>query len=462
MYIFCLFITALAIAGQGEATHLKLAEKRQFNYPLGKLEEKELAESTENIKEYGKIRLLHSVKLAIINGQLEKAKILLREATLSDDFSRTTQIRYLALIHFLENNHEEVVRLLNTSEMLNISTLPQVCLINSMSLLILNKQPLLKKRWKDCKAISMADSINQMSWMQVLIDLRLRDPKVVLENLFKNTNVDNLNKEQLRIVLKLALYLNEQDKIIPRFPLLTEEILSNRTYRELIGMNYFRDLNLTKAYDLLNDLDSANAEVFKGNLFLSQKKFLKAYGQFKLALALKENSSNALERLIPLAWQLNQYNEGTTFVQKLEFKPSEELYQLTLLALFSTMSDDIDAADTYLKRLQARAFSRNPVEIQQLLTYIGVIKNNDYDIDINGNTNCMSKDGIHCWLMYYKYSWPNPIDNLTSERKIHDYEVSLLDKYSQEAINEPLDHPELINQKDIEELDNNLIKLIQD
>ena len=57
-----------------------------------------------------------------------------------------------------------------------------------------------------------------------------------------------------------------------------------------------------------------------------------AYAQFKLALKRKNNSQNALERIAPTAWILNQWEEGAIYASRLEARPGEESNKLTLFS----------------------------------------------------------------------------------------------------------------------------------
>lgn len=434
---------------------------QKYKYPMGKLEEKQFLRKSEEIKNFKSIELLKTVKYYMINGQLERAKILLKEATVTTDFSRTIQYRYLAMIYFIEGNHEKVIDILNSADMSVFTAQSKYCQLNILSHIILNKTVNLNQKWADCAKVTSIHSPTNLTWMQTIVDLKLKKPNEVIKETFKNLGIENLNGDFLRIYLKLALYLGQQDKVIPRFQYLNANVLSDQMFRELIGMNYYRNNEIIKAFDLMENLDTPNAEVFKGNLYLFQKKFDAAFAQYKLALTKKDNSDNALERLIPLAWQLGRYEEGINYIQRFSFSPAEVLKKYTLLAAFNTLADKKEQVKRYIRFILKKTNKSVPIELNQIMAYNSILYKQDFESIEAAMNSCLKKDGLNCWYLFFHESWVDPTEKLQAKDTLHSETEPLFETYSKTVLNEPIQEEIFVQQKDVEELDNDLIELIE-
>src|SRR5690606_1361977 len=130
-----------------------------------------------------------------------------------------------------------------------------------------------------------------------------------------------------------------QKVIIPKIPDFAPEVFQDKELRELIGFLYYREAELVKAYEFIEDLDTPNSENIKGNLYLAGKKYELAYGQFKLALNRKNNSQNALERITPVAWLLSQWEDGANYVEEIRFQDDAQRFRAKVLKTsFLTMA----------------------------------------------------------------------------------------------------------------------------
>lgn len=448
--IICLFLQPMSFA--------KKNRNEKYIYPLDHREIKLNNLLNWSTNQFNAQSRLKEIKYHIINGNLDLAKIMLSQTTLSINFTKQIQYRYLALVHFIEGNYELVIKALEPKEMQDFTTQAKFCLLKVLSLIILERPHQAKNEWAICKTAIKPHSTNDLTWIQTIVDLKTTNDKDYIENYFNNIQVDNLDKKMLRVYLKLALYLNQQDKIISRFKFFGSSPLESIMERELIGLNYYRNGNLVKAYKILEKLNTANAEVFKGNLYLHQKKYEPAYAQFKLALQRKSNSQNALERLIPLAWKLQQYNEGISFLKRLRVNNHQNLEYDTLMAVFQTMANDFDQASYYLKRIHKKTNLSGPIEVSQVKVLNFLKKEKYEDVLDPAFQSCAGNDGINCWLIIALHSWEGLIELLGQESLIHDKLTPLSKKYNQESILPSFNDEKLLEQKAIEELDNNLIQ----
>ncbi|MDP7320896.1 MAG: hypothetical protein QF441_09825 [Bacteriovoracaceae bacterium] len=452
-----LFFLVLFFWGQVVAS----AETKRFPYSYPESESSLSKNSIEQsrLKNYTTIRNLEEIKYHIITGNFDIAKVMLKEAKLTENFSKPIQYRYLALIHFVEGQYQKTLSILNSPTMKNFEHLEKVCLLKVLSHIILGQTKEMTQSWSKCSERIRPFSQTNLVWIQMIIDLKQKGTKKYIQNFFKERPIDSVDKKFLRVYLKLALYLNQQDKIIPRFKFFGASALEDEVFRELIGLNYYRNGNLHKAYQLLKDLDTANAEIFKGNLFLFQKKEELAYAQFKLALQKKSNSLNALERLIPLSWKLSQWQDGVSFLQRIPEEEINELKNHTLMSVFLAMNKKYEDSDQYIKKIKNMKNNAIPLEIAQIsvLNLMNLEKNKE--LVSAAQRNCQLKDVLHCWLLIRLNTWENMLEHTKKKGSLHGKTKNLVDYYAQDNPVKKIEEEKLIQQKYIEELDDKLIKL---
>lgn len=452
LVIICLSIVIVA--------HAKTGNRFDYDYPNSQFKIAEENLQTKSFEATKKIDLLEKIKYLIVRGNLDYAKVLLKEADISTDFTKATQLRYLAMIYFVEGNYKLALDTVSRQELKSFQAEPRVCFIRVLSLMITEKANQALNAWETCFDATVSYSPTNLLWMRILVDLKTTKNKNYVEDIFKEISVENLDKNYLRIYLKLALYLNKQDKVIPRFKFFSEEVLNDTSLRELIGFNYFRAGDVQMAYNTIESLNTANSETFKGNLYSFQGQYNQAYAQYKLALQLKNNSQNAIDRLIPLSWMLGQYKEGVSFLQKNLVSPDNLVQQKTLLAAFLTMNDKHQSSEKILDRIIEYTNRGEPLEVSQLMVYNAYNLGEQDKIELFSANSCEKYDGLNCWVKSLYYNWPNALDLSKKEEEIHPTKTFEQDKLVQLKFSTKIQEANPIDQKKIEELDNNLINLL--
>jgi tetratricopeptide (TPR) repeat protein len=254
--------------------------------------------------------------------------------------------------------------------------------------------------------------------------------------------------------------LNEPDKIFARIPYLNKEIYEDDSTRELLGLLFYRKGDLKTAYQFIEDLESPNSENIKGNLYLAQKKYELAYAQFKVALNKKKNSQNALERIIPVAWILRQWQDGLKFTQSIEVSKKDEPRRQLISAAFQTQLKDYAKARKGLEKIVHQSNLTQSPQANQLLTYVTLMQK---DLSATQNYNrlaCNDLRGLNCWLQFHLSSWDD--FSLTIKRDENIYtEKSLLETYRSGLTSTPMQENIFIGQQDIEELDHIILQKYQ-
>lgn len=454
MFLVIIFlVSSLLTQARVERSKLSFPEAREpltlFNAILA---------TRTNVKNKG---TLQEIKFYILSGNLEQAKIMLNQADISINLNKSIQYRYLAMIHFIEKNYTLALKYLNKPELLEINNQARTCFLRVLTYIIIDRPNIATNAWKSCREAASIYSSSDLAWMQVIVDLKTKKDQQYINKLFEQLSVQNLDAKYLRLYMKLALYLNKESQVIPSFKFLSKKVLTDDNLRELIGINYYRDGQVEKAYRVLENLDTANAEVFKGNIYLFQQKYDLAYAQFKLALKRKSNSLNAIERLLPVSWKLKQYDEGVQFLQRVEVPNSKKIENYTTMAAFLTMQNKHRAARNYLNFVMENSNQGQPIEVNQLNVLNSIYAQDDTNVESSAANNCSKRDGIHCWYIIATNVWESLFENFSRDEKIHDGSIDLVDYYTKvEPEQLGIKENSLIEQKYIEELDNNLIKIV--
>lgn len=403
---------------------------------------------------------LGAIKYSMINGNLEKAKVMLLQSKYTDDFSRVVQYRYLGMIHFIQGNYKQSQEFLTHKSMYNISSNDKLCLLRTLNFVILEELPKAKLEWNRCLDATVNASKTQHIWMNTILKLKLNNEPKITEVPLKKINIENEQGDYLRLFLKMALYLNQQDKIFDRLSFLSEAAFADPEIRELIGMLYYRQGKLVKAYEFIEDLESPNSENIKGNLFLAQKKYELAYGQFKLALKKKVNSQNALERIIPVAWILRQWEDGLEYIEKLKVDPVDKYNKIALKAAFLTQAGKYAEAENQLKIIVQGSNDAQSSEVNQLFSYNSIMLKDNKTSEKYADKACRFQEGLNCWVQFHFAIWENFALTAHRDEKILEGSSDLSKEYTSSFTKNSIEEDLYVNQKDIEELDNDIIRLL--
>ncbi len=405
---------------------------------------------------------LGKIKFYIINGNLEKAKMMLLQDQTPDKYAQIIKFRYLSIIYFIQGNYERSLEYLSKKEMKTLSYTKNLCLLRSLNLLILDKASDASKQWGRCIDATLDQSSTDHIWMSTLVNLKLRKNKDATKIPFKSINIENEKGAYLKLFLKLSLYLGQQNKILKRLKFLNEDVYTDPEIRELVGMLYYREGELVKSYHFIEDLKSPNSQNIKGNIFLAQKKYELAYAQFKLALKRKINSQNSLERMIPLAWILQQWDDGIDYLEQLDTKEKDKFTKLTIKAALKTQKKDFTGATKDLNKIIYGSRNAQSSEVNQLMTYNSLMLKNKDTAETFADLSCKNNDGINCWLQFHLQSWENFTMTIHRDEKVHQEKVDIINEYTQNFESSPLEEEIFVSQRDIEELDNNLIQLVNE
>lgn len=434
------------------------SRRGEFIPPESVLDEEEL-----NYTLFSELRAqnkdLTKIKYYLINGETRLASLHLRRLAYSNTKLRPVIYRYLAILSFMESNFERSFDYLNRRELKDIPHFGKICTFKVLTEIVLNKTSLLEEDWKRCQ-VENAGNLRERNliWLETLIALKLNPRKGITKVPFRTARLNGLENDDVKVMLKLALYLNQEELVIDQIPNLSVDQLQDTEIRELIGQLYFRTGALAKSYKFVEDLKSPNSENIKGNLYLLRTKYELAYAQFKLALEEKQNSQNAMERLLPLAWLLGDWENGSKYSEKVIASPQTQINKLTLMAAFFMQKGDYHGADKVLGTIAERSRRGTEIDVTQLASFTALMQNQPDKIKKNALMSCSQFDLVNCWLLFQMGQWDAFPLTIRREEKVT--EKRDWEKLVKNETSEPLKETVFVNQLDIEELDDKLIQLI--
>jgi hypothetical protein len=402
---------------------------------------------------------LKKVKYYLLNGEIRLARVFLSKLTYAKTKLRPVVNRYQAILNFIEGNYDESYDLLRTKEMDSAPHYSKVCTLRVLNQIILNKTSNLKEQWDRCKNENYGYlAATNLLWLETLIEIKLNPRHGITKVPFRNLNLEGLGNEELKVFLKMALYLNQEEQIIKEIPLLSVDQLQDTDVRELVGQIYFRTGALANTYKYVEDLKSPNSENIKGNLYILRKKYELAYAQFKLALEMKYNSQNAMERLLPLAWILGDWEEGAKYAERVIASPQTLIHKMTLAAAFHVQKGSFQEAREILDNVTQKSRRGGELDVTQLYSFASLMQNFPQQVRRYANISCAKYDLTNCWLLFQLGQWDAfPVMIRRDDTIAH---KKRWEKLAKEDLYDPLKENIYVNQLDIEELDDKLIKLI--
>lgn len=406
-------------------------------------------------------KALRDAKFFIINGETELARKTLNDLlkTAPEDL-KASLYRFLAIADFQDGRWKESLAHLSTTELTAYPNFSRICPMKIILRVAVKDTYTLREEWERCKIENTKDVlIKDMVWMESLVTLASRRTKGAAKTIIKKYNPLNLSNDDLKIILKLSLYLNLEGELLENLEQLDYSAVQDEELRALIAQVYFRRGRLADAWRMMEDIPNPNVENMKGNLWLLRGKQELAYAQFKLALQQKSNSHNAVERALPLAWTLKQWKEGIKLSERIYTHERNRQQKLTTVAAFAVANGQWTEAFNRLEVVHQEAGESTAQEVSQLSTYVALRQNDARRLARYGKSACQGGDLMACWLMSSQFIWPELPTLLTKEDALEPIEPLWRSLASGEA--EPFKENNLIDQRDIDELDDSLIRLVK-
>jgi tetratricopeptide (TPR) repeat protein len=403
---------------------------------------------------------LKRVKYFLINGELSLAKAFLQKLTAGQTKIKPIAFRYLGLIAFIERDYKKSLEYLTHGELKNPPHYARVCGLVVLNKVVLSDLKTLESDWDRCRVEAARDiNATNLPWLGTLVNLKLRPNPGITKVPFQRLSLQSLENADLKIILKLALYLNQEALVVEQLPKLLPEQLVDKDVRELAGHIFFRSGKFANAYKFIEDIKTPNSENIKGNLYLLREKYELAYAQFKLALKEKQNSLNALERLVPIAWILGDWKGGEVYSKQLVAGPDTLANKLTIMAAFEMQAGDYEKARGHLQEIRQKSRRGASLDVNQIASFSALMENKTDELKAASGEACQLLDLVNCWVTFQIYHWEN--FPLVVRRGDEIPRKEDWNKLTQEKLPGKLTEQAYVYQQDIEELDDAMIKLVK-
>lgn len=398
-------------------------------------------------------------KKFLVNGDTEWAKYFLNKINTNESDLKIVIDRYKAWIHFIEGNYEETQKILSRPEFTDVENFKEVCLLKVLTKMVGPFTKELAQELSYCQIITRLYSNNEQYWLDNITKLKTKR-----FNKIKGMNTSDIqyvvsDQQLVRIWLKTGLYMNREDLIDKHIKSLPSSIYRSKRTRELIGFYHYRKGDYDQAKDFVEDIETPNAENIRGNINLKEKKYELAFGHFKLALNKKVNSLNALERAIPLAWILEQWKDGLELIGRLVDESIDAQKKDALESAFHIRMTNFDLAERKLRILDAEYQGQSPLEVDIMRSYVALRNNDPRTLYLTSKNACRRYDGLNCWIQNQLIIWENIGKTIERDEEIQAENSFDIENVKKFITPEPLKESIYVDQKDIEELDSQLVKI---
>ncbi len=455
--IFCLLAT-LTISPLFASQTKELKFDKDWSF-YGEQEVEAYRQQLELKKKKGVIFSLQQAKKSIINGDIKLAKFFLSKVNENKTKLGLVKKRYESIIAFIEGRHQDSLDLIASEKFNDLKNYQEICLLRVINLIALDNVKKLKNEVASCQNLTLEYGNAEQFWLKQMTRIKEKNEELLKGNLIESQRNVFANTDFTETWMKMALYLNKEEVILKYIGDLPPEAYRSQNIRELIGFAHYRLGNNKRALEFIEDINSPNADNIRGNINLLEKKYELAFGHFKLALQKKENSQNALKRAIPLAFLLNLWDEGLSMLKRLVGQDISTRRKLILETLFFVKKEDFKSAKEnllYMEKLYNKDFPR---DINQMNSYVSLLLADNQRLEKSSAKSCRYYDGLNCWLYLQVLQWENI--GLTIQRDdptlvLEDFSV---EAYKNKAEIAPLKESVIIDQRDIEELDNQLVRI---
>jgi hypothetical protein len=406
---------------------------------------------------------LQKAKYKIISGDLPAAVFYLNRISEKESVVTRIKKRYMGMIYFIQGRFAQSINELNDKRVNNNNYYAQTCLLRLIDFMAVNDVTSIEHEKKSCQFYTSKFSRNDQYWLEAMIKLKENDTNGLRKLLITDMNVTD--DEASKLWLKTGLYLNKEKQLLELLSTLNENAYQSKKLREIVAFMYLRSGETKKALDFVDDIDTANAENIKGNVNLANKEYELAFGHFRLALQKKQDSTNALERAIPLAWLLNQFGDGLSMLNNISNKNLDPRNSAATKIAFLIREKRFIEAQRELILLKIAFQNEPPFEVSIMDTYVNLmLSDNDktYDkrkIEESAEKSCKAFDGISCWISLQYIQWENLGRTIKREDPIFSDTTLNVESLKEKKIIRPLIESKSIDQSDIEELDSTIIKL---
>lgn len=427
---------------------LLFAANGQDEYTIAQTQQDEV--SQRRMDQY---KSLFLAKKFILSGNIPLARYYLDKIHPEDSPLNLVIRRYQAIIALIEDDYQRSLERISPNEYILEKNYRQICFLRLIGMLALDHKKHFEREFFKCSKKTIDHSPNEFFWMRKIWDFKQHKfyPKSEKQigNILTNTAYSKL-------WFKLLLY-SGQESLLPEYlAMLPSFAYQSKELREIIGMMYYRLGKDSKALDFIEDINTPNTDNIRGNVALEKRDYESALKHFQNALEKKENSKNALERAIPLAWLTKQWDAGLKLLFYVLENTQNFKQKLSLDSAFKIRKNDFENARKQIILLGKLFEGKVPIEVDLMESYVALRRMDLRTMRISSAQACHRFDGLNCWQSLQLVQWENFGELAKRDDEVFSFADFNPEDYKAPVAATPLREVVRIRQQDLEELDSGI------
>lgn len=407
--------------------------------------------------------ILARAKFYLMQGQVELARYELSA------FDRTNNsklgpviMRYRATADFLQGNWASALTFLEDPALNRSPHYSKICTLKVLTKIALRQRKTLAEDWDRCVADNYSEAqTNDMVWMDTIVRMVAFQTPGTSSKAVSRYSLISVDNETLKRVVKLALYLNVESLIVESIDKMDMSVARDEELRALLAHVLFRQGHLARAWKFIEGDTGVNVENIRGNIWLLRGNLEIAFAHFNLALNIKANSHNAAERALPVAWALKQWKRGQELTELMDVHEKNHKQLQALSVAFAIELEDFPLAKKKLERLNNMIGADTVLEVDQLSTYVALKTKDQRGFVRHGQRACAAGDMTYCWALMAQMTWEDVTPLLTNNESSVPVSNLARGLAAAPGVAPFTEEDVYIDQRDIDELDDNLIKLVR-
>lgn len=404
------------------------------------------------------INLLQEIKFNLINGNIQQAKKNLKDyknkgkLILIPDF-------YQSIIYFLEGDYSKSNQVIKYKLQSYFNGHSRSCMLYLYNKLQLGNFDNIDKDLYKCMSSNSKWSPSNYFWANILIKKITNDSFLFKENKLNKlfVNYDDIEENIWALWLKMSLYYGQEKEFQFLLEKIPPNLFKSARIKELLGFLYYRLKDIDLAKDFFNDISTVNSEVAMANIYIQEGKYELALGHLLVALKLKSNSINTVNRLALLYWKLGDYQKGYQIAEKFPVNKNEGTQKILMTMPFYLKEKKFKRVISKFTTLKKVYGDDLPLKSLQTSVIAFLMENQMKNYKKYAESLCLKLDLIGC----YQYGWSQIWEDLPKMIKqktvvdLDEKELSLREVIHSKK-REPIPDISYIRQIDIEELDESL------
>ncbi len=402
--------------------------------------------------EFKILKKYYTNKLALIKGeQIENVT----EANNSVLF-----LWQLSLDHFMEKRFEKSITTIDKILKIDPTKYKIVCGLLILNKLFINNLDKIESELDNCKSINKDFNTFSHFFTEAIVYKKTGKNTDKTDRFFYENAQSFSDENEIKAYLKLAIVLNQHEKVINLLSNLPPSAYESKEIRELLAFIFFRLGEFKKVSKYLQNINTVNSNNLLSTILLREKKWDLAFARLLVSLKLNPYIETTLDRLITLTLKIKKYDQALEYIDKKKFflnsfNDDISLDEYRLLYIYLNLKNgNFRKAYTEVDQLMKTFRENTPDIVLSLGSFLAtVIQQNNVNEETYLFKSCERKNILSCYFLQ-TLGYFNGLDYFVEEFNAQSLSQSIkVDDLKKNTFFNPIKEQVFINQKYIEELD---------